>query len=85
MKTLVATEETQADPATALWICDVCQDVYDPHLGDPEGGIEPGTPFGDIPDDWVCPVCGARKKEFRMLAPGDEYDVEDDAYAGAQG
>ncbi|AIJ21956.1 MULTISPECIES: rubredoxin [Amycolatopsis] len=85
MKTLVATEETQADPATALWICDVCQDVYDPRLGDPEGGIEPGTPFADIPDDWVCPVCGARKKEFRMLAPGDEYDVEDDAYAGAQG
>lgn len=85
MKTLVATEETQGDPATALWICDVCQDVYDPRLGDPEGGIEPGTAFADIPDDWVCPVCGARKKEFRMLAVGDEYDVEDDAYAGAQG
>jgi len=32
--------------------------------GDPENGVEPGTPFEDLPDDWVCPVCGAEKTEF---------------------
>jgi rubredoxin len=36
-------------------------------VGDPDGGIEPGTAFEDIPDDWVCPVCGAAKSEFVPL------------------
>ncbi len=44
--------------------CDVCGYVYDPEKGDPDGGIEPGTAFEDIPDDWVCPVCGATKNQF---------------------
>jgi len=44
--------------------CTVCGWVYDPELGDPDGGIKPGTPFEEIPDDWVCPVCGAAKSEF---------------------
>ena len=44
--------------------CTVCGYVYDPELGDPDGGIDPGTPFEEIPDDWVCPVCGAGKDEF---------------------
>ena len=44
--------------------CSVCGYVYDPELGDPDGGIKPGTPFDDIPDDWVCPVCGAAKSDF---------------------
>jgi len=44
--------------------CTVCGYVYDPELGDPDGGIKPGTPFEEIPDDWVCPVCGAAKSEF---------------------
>jgi len=44
--------------------CGVCGYVYDPEKGDPVGGIEPGTPFENIPDDWVCPVCGAGKEEF---------------------
>jgi len=47
--------------------CTVCGYVYDPELGDPDGGIAPGTRFEDIPDDWVCPVCGAAKSEFRKL------------------
>ena len=38
--------------------------VYDPEIGDPDGGIQPGTAFEDIPDSWVCPVCGAAKSEF---------------------
>ena len=37
------------------YICTVCDFIYDPEIGDPEGGIEPGTQFEDIPDDWVCP------------------------------
>ena len=37
------------------FICTVCQWVYDPEVGDPESGIEPGTAFEDIPEDWVCP------------------------------
>ncbi len=44
--------------------CTVCGYIYDPELGDPDGGIKPGTPFEEIPDDWICPVCGAAKSEF---------------------
>lgn len=44
--------------------CTVCGYVYDPELGDPDGNIKPGTPFEGLPDDWVCPVCGASKSEF---------------------
>lgn len=80
MLTLTATEETQADPSTELWVCEVCEDVYDPRLGDPDGGIPVGTPFADIPDNWVCPVCGARKKEFRKMQPGESY-VKDELVA----
>jgi rubredoxin len=47
-----------------LWICTSCGFVYDPEEGDPDGGIPPGTPFESIPDDWFCPVCGARKADF---------------------
>jgi rubredoxin len=46
------------------YVCKVCGYVYDPEKGDPDGGIAPGTKFEDIPDDWVCPVCGASKSEF---------------------
>ncbi len=48
----------------AKYKCTVCGYVYDPELGDPDGGIKPGTPFEEIPDDWVCPVCGAAKSDF---------------------
>jgi rubredoxin len=44
--------------------CSVCGYVYDPAKGDPDNGVEPGTKFEDVPDDWVCPVCGAGKSEF---------------------
>ena len=46
------------------YICTVCQWVYDPEVGDPESRIEPGTAFEDIPEDWVCPVCGVGKDDF---------------------
>ncbi len=46
------------------YVCDVCGYVYDPKKGDLANGVQPGTKFKDIPDDWVCPVCGASKKSF---------------------
>jgi rubredoxin len=49
---------------TQKWICESCGFIYDPAEGDPDGGIAPGTGFEQIPDDWFCPVCGARKKDF---------------------
>ncbi|MBT4090356.1 MAG: rubredoxin [Deltaproteobacteria bacterium] len=48
------------------YICLACDYVYDPAIGDPEGGVAPGTPFADIPDDWECPLCGVSKEEFDM-------------------
>ena len=47
-----------------LWVCSSCGFIYDPDEGDPDGGIPPGTAFEEIPDDWFCPVCGARKADF---------------------
>lgn len=47
--------------------CGICGYIYDPAMGDPEAGIEPGTPFEDLPDDWECPVCGAPKEEFNPI------------------
>jgi len=46
------------------YVCMVCGYVYNPAKGDSEGGIKPGTPFDELPDDWVCPVCGAGVDEF---------------------
>jgi rubredoxin len=46
------------------WVCTVCGYVYDPEMGDPDGGVAPGTAFQDIPDDWVCPECGVGKDAF---------------------
>lgn len=49
------------------YICTVCDWVYNPEIGDPEHGIAPGTKFEDIPDDWVCPLCGAGKEDFEKI------------------
>ena len=46
------------------WICESCGFIYDPEEGDPDGGIDANTAFEDIPTDWYCPVCGARKADF---------------------
>ena len=53
--------------AKQLYICSSCGFIYDPDDGDPDGGIPPGTAFTDIPDDWYCPVCGARKSDFSLF------------------
>ncbi len=49
------------------YVCKICGYVYDPEKGDEDGGILPGTPFEEIPDDWVCPVCGASKDQFEKI------------------
>jgi rubredoxin len=46
------------------YVCDVCDYIYDPALGDPEGNIPAGTPFDKLPDDWLCPVCAVGKDMF---------------------
>ncbi len=48
------------------YVCTVCGYVYDPQQGDPDNGIDPGTKFEDVPDDWDCPVCGASKDDFEV-------------------
>ena len=40
------------------YVCEPCGYEYDPAVGDPDNGIAPGTAFEDLPDDWVCPICG---------------------------
>lgn len=47
-------------------VCDVCGYVYDPAVGDPDNGIAPGTAFEDLPDNWVCPLCGVGKDQFSV-------------------
>lgn len=48
------------------YVCRICGHEYDLEQGDSDSDIEPGTPFEDVPDDWVCPVCGATKDQFEM-------------------
>lgn len=48
------------------YVCNMCGYIYDPEEGDPDSDIEPGTSFEDLPEDWVCPVCGAEKDEFEV-------------------
>ena len=45
-------------------ICITCGYIYDPAEGDPENGVAAGTPWEDVPEDWVCPVCGLDKDSF---------------------
>jgi rubredoxin len=49
------------------WRCVPCDYVYDPEMGDPENGVAPGTAFEALPNDWVCPECGAGKEMFEKI------------------
>jgi rubredoxin len=49
------------------YICTICQWVYDPEVGDPDNGVNPGTAWEDLPEDWVCPECGVPKDLFEEL------------------
>ena len=48
--------------------CKICGYIYDPAEGDPGANIKPGTSFEELPDSWVCPICGAPKSEFEPMA-----------------
>lgn len=61
---MVDKETKKEEEKMDKYVCTVCGYIYDPEKGDPENGINPGTKFEDIPKDWVCPVCGAGKKDF---------------------
>ncbi|NLB84575.1 MAG: rubredoxin [Acholeplasmataceae bacterium] len=50
----------------AKWEC-VCGYIYDPELGDPDNGVEPGTAWEDVPEDWLCPDCGLDKSFFHEI------------------
>ena len=47
--------------------CTVCGWIYDPAIGDADSGIAPNTPFEEIPDEWVCPLCGGGKEDFEPV------------------
>jgi len=60
-------EKLKKEERMEKYECLVCGYIYDPEKGDPDSGVEPGTPFEKLPDDWVCPECGAGKDEFEKV------------------
>ncbi len=52
---------------TVKYRCKVCGYIYDPENGDPDSGVELGTPFEDLPGSWVCPICGVSKDQFKKI------------------
>jgi rubredoxin/flavin reductase (DIM6/NTAB) family NADH-FMN oxidoreductase RutF len=60
-------EEISENQEMKKFQCTVCGYIYDPVLGDPDSGIAPGTAFENIPETWVCPVCGVTKDQFTAL------------------
>jgi rubredoxin len=53
---------------TIKYKCLVCGYIYDPEAGDPDEAIKPGTSFAELPEGWMCPVCGAGKSDFEAVA-----------------
>ena len=49
------------------WQCRTCGEIYDEALGSPQDGIAPGTRFADLPEAWLCPVCGSPRADFELL------------------
>ncbi len=62
--TYIKEEKKKEDNKVKKYVCTVCGYVYDPEVGDPDNGIAPGTSFEELPEDWVCPVCGVGKDSF---------------------
>lgn len=56
--------KNQEESNMKKYVCEPCGYIYDPEAGDPDNGVAPGTAFEDIPEDWVCPLCGAGKDAF---------------------
>jgi len=61
-------EDSERTKKMKKYVCQVCGYVYDPAAGDPDNGVPAGTPFEKLPEDWVCPVCGASKDQFESEA-----------------
>ncbi len=57
----------EAKPEMPKYKCTVCGYIYDPAMGDTDNGIKPGIPFEKLPDNWVCPICGAAKDQFEKM------------------
>jgi len=57
-------QQKRKEDTVMKYRCTVCDYLYDPAVGDPDNGIAPGTAFEDLPEDWVCPVCGVEKDSF---------------------
>ena len=53
--------------AMKKWRCTICGYIYDPAVGDEGNGVQPGTPFEALPDEWVCPNCGVGKELFEEI------------------
>jgi rubredoxin len=66
-KTGKTSSEAERRKKMQKWQCSVCGYIYDPEQGDPDNGINPGTSFEDLPEDWTCPVCGASKDQFEKM------------------
>jgi flavin reductase (DIM6/NTAB) family NADH-FMN oxidoreductase RutF/rubredoxin len=62
--TYIPEEKNETRSEDMKFVCNICGYVYDPAKGDPDNGIDPGTKFQDIPDSWVCPLCGAPTDDF---------------------
>lgn len=60
----------RGESSVKKWQCVVCGWIYDEAQGWPEDGIEPGTAWEDVPEDWVCPDCGVGKEDFEMIEVG---------------
>ena len=57
-------QKQQREEKMDKWVCTICGYVYDPAAGDADTGIAAGTAWEDVPEDWLCPICGASKDEF---------------------
>ena len=57
-----------------IHVCELCGYEYNPKTGDPENNIEENTDFEDLPEDWVCPLCGASKDDFTVENSDDEEE-----------
>ncbi len=60
------------------YVCALCGYVYKSAEGDPENGVEAGTDFEDINEDWLCPLCGASKEDFDVIEEDDDIENEDE-------
>ena len=63
----IVVSDTATVSDTKTWMCLICGWIYDEAQGDPEHGIAPGTAWADVPMNWTCPECGARKEDFEMV------------------